>query len=89
MPLITHCSLLGSATSPVGGYASPASPDRTNLGPGTAASVPKESVDVVAQNLIAFADKLGTGRRSAGFPFERDSARRGTSGHASLRSSTK
>jgi 2-haloacid dehalogenase len=32
------------------------------FGPGTAASVPKESVDVVAQNLIDLADKLSAGR---------------------------
>jgi 2-haloacid dehalogenase len=40
--------------------ASIARPDE--YGPGTAASVPKESVDVVAQNLIDLADKLSAGR---------------------------
>jgi 2-haloacid dehalogenase len=40
--------------------ASIARPDE--FGPGTAASVPKESVDVVAQNLIDLADKLSAGR---------------------------
>src|SRR5262249_53866033 len=40
--------------------ASIARPDE--FGPGTAASVPKESVDVVAQNLVELADKLSAGR---------------------------
>jgi 2-haloacid dehalogenase len=40
--------------------ASIARPDE--FGSGTAASVPKESVDVVAQNLIDLADKLSAGR---------------------------
>src|SRR5262249_13254319 len=37
------------------------------VGPGTAVSVPKESVDVVAQNLIDLADKLSAARGYAGF----------------------
>jgi 2-haloacid dehalogenase len=41
--------------------ASIARPDE--FGPGTAVSVPKESVDVVAQNLIDLADNLSGGRR--------------------------
>jgi 2-haloacid dehalogenase len=40
--------------------ASIARPDE--FGPGTAASVPTESVDVVTQNLIELADKLSAGR---------------------------
>jgi 2-haloacid dehalogenase len=40
--------------------ASVARPDE--FGPGTASSVPNESVDVIAQNLIDLADKLSAGR---------------------------